>query len=68
MTGVTSMKSAAVVVALPKTDTLWETLRNAIRSIAYDEPYKLPGTIEDASVIDGIEEAIDGIGYGAART
>ena len=63
---VASMKHAAVVAALPKTRS-GKTLRNAIRSIADDEPYKLPGTIEDASVIEGIEEAIVSIGYGTAR-
>ena len=60
------MKRAAVVSALPKTRS-GKTLRNAIRSIANDELYKLPGTIEDASVIEGIEQAIESIGYGAAR-
>ena len=38
-----------------------------IRSIADGEPYKLPGTIEDASVIGGVEAAIASIGYGSAR-
>ena len=51
---------------MPKTRS-GKTLRNAIRSIADDERYKLPGTIEDASVIEGIEEAIVSIGYGTAR-
>jgi propionyl-CoA synthetase len=41
---VASMRAAAVVSALPKTRS-GKTLRNAIRSIADDEPYKLPGTI-----------------------
>ena len=63
---VASMKNAAVVPALPKTRS-GKTLRNAIRSIADDETYKLPGTIEDASVIAGVEEAVERIGYGAAR-
>ena len=50
----------------PKPQT-GKTLRNVIRSIADGEPYKLPGTIEDASVIGGVEAAIASIGYGSAR-
>tara|TARA_B110000208_G_scaffold116360_1_gene142658 strand:+ start:1335 stop:3368 length:2034 start_codon:yes stop_codon:yes gene_type:complete len=64
---VAAMRDAAVVAALPKTRS-GKTLRNAIRSIADDEPYKLPGTIEDASVIDGVVAAIESVGYGSART
>ena len=64
---VASLRDAVVVAALPKTRS-GKTLRNAIRSIADHEPYKLPGTIEDASVIAGIEEAIESLGYGVART
>ena len=63
---VASMKQAAVVAALPKTRS-GKTLRNAIRSIADNEAYKLPGTIEDASVIGGIEQAVESIGLGVAR-
>ena len=62
------MASQLRTVAMHQKDQTVALDINAIRSIANDEPYKLPGTIEDASVIDGIEEAIDSIGYGAART
>jgi len=30
------------------------------------QPYKLPGTIEDAGVIDGVVQAIESVGYGGA--
>ena len=63
---VAAMRSAAVVTALPKTRS-GKILRNALRSIADDVPYKLPGTIEDASVVQGCIEALESIGYGAAR-
>ena len=64
---VAAFRQAAVVAALPKTRS-GKTLRNAIRSIADDEPYKLPGTIEDAGVIEGVVAAVESIGYGSARS
>ncbi|GMH49958.1 hypothetical protein TrVE_jg831 [Triparma verrucosa] len=53
---VASMKTAIEVHALPKTRS-GKILRQVIRKIANGEEYKLPGTIEDASVVDGIIEA-----------
>eukprot|EP00941_MAST-03F_sp_MAST-3F-sp1_P004566 g4566.t1 len=63
---VACLRKVAVVNALPKTRS-GKTLRNAIRSIADNEEYKLPGTIEDASVILDIEKAIESIGYGKVK-
>ena len=63
---VASMRQAAIVPALPKTRS-GKILRNVIRAIADDVPYKLPGTIENASVVDGVVEAVESLGYGAQR-
>jgi len=54
---VASMKVALPVNALPKTRS-GKILRNVIRKIANGEDYKLPGTIEDASVVDEIVEVL----------
>eukprot|EP00039_Didymoeca_costata_P001490 m.52921 g.52921 ORF g.52921 m.52921 type:complete len:681 (-) comp10828_c1_seq4:67-2109(-) len=61
-----AMRACAVVPALPKTRS-GKILRNVIRAIADDEPYKLPGTIEDASVLEAVTAAIESLGYGEAR-
>lgn len=61
-----SMRHAAVAAALPKTRS-GKILRNVIRAIADDEPYKIPGTIETADVIPGIVEALESMGYGSKR-
>jgi propionyl-CoA synthetase len=50
---VAAMRTALPVDALPKTRS-GKILRNVIRKIANGEEYKLPGTIEDASVVDKI--------------
>ena len=63
---VASMRQAAIVPALPKTRS-GKILRNVIRAIADDVPYKLPGTIENASVVDGVVEAVESLGYGSQR-
>ncbi|GMH92163.1 hypothetical protein TL16_g12265 [Triparma laevis f. inornata] len=52
---VAAMRTAIEVQALPKTRS-GKILRQVIRKIANGEEYKLPGTIEDASVVDGILE------------
>ena len=35
-----------------------------MRNIADGKEYKLPGTIEDADVIDGVKASLRTIGYG----
>ena len=58
-----SLGAAAVVGALPKTRS-GKILRSSMRAIADARPYKLPGTIEDASVIDDhIVPALRALGY-----
>lgn len=59
-----ALKSCAVVAALPKTRS-GKILRKAIRAMADgDDTYKLPGTIEDASVVeDDVRPALASLGY-----
>jgi len=53
----------AVVGALPKTRS-GKILRRALRAIADGEDYKLPGTVEDASVVPAhVVPALAGLGY-----
>ncbi len=54
---VASFKIAHVVKALPKTRS-GKILRSTMRRIADGEPFKMPATIEDASVLDEIKEAL----------
>ena len=63
---VAALRKAAVVPALPKTRS-GKILRNVIRKIADADPYKLPGTIEDASVVGRVADAIDALGLGRRR-
>ena len=60
---VAAFKSVAIINALPKTRS-GKILRNVMRNIADGKEYKLPGTIEDASVIDGVKASLKSIGYG----
>jgi len=60
------LKHALVVQGLPKTRS-GKILRGTMRKIADSEPYKVPGTIEDESVLVGIAEALESVGYGKAR-
>ena len=48
--------------ALPKTRS-GKTLRGIIQSVADGVPYTLPGTIEDASAVDKVKEALRSIEY-----
>lgn len=63
---VAALRKATVVPALPKTRS-GKILRNVLRALADAEPYKLPGTIEDASVVGQVADAIDALGYGRGR-
>ncbi|MBN2283064.1 MAG: propionyl-CoA synthetase [Deltaproteobacteria bacterium] len=60
---VACFKECAVVRALPKTRS-GKILRSTMRKIANGEEYPVPSTIEDVSVLDVIEDAARGIGYG----
>ncbi|HWO93709.1 MAG TPA: AMP-binding protein, partial [Dehalococcoidia bacterium] len=64
---VASFKTACVVQRLPKTRS-GKVLRGTIRRIADRQEYKVPPTIDDPAILDEIEEAMAGIGYGRART
>jgi propionyl-CoA synthetase len=54
---VAAFKLAIVVAGLPKTRS-GKILRGTMRCIADNEPYKMPATIEDASVLDAISTAL----------
>ncbi|MCE5282475.1 MAG: propionyl-CoA synthetase [Deltaproteobacteria bacterium] len=55
-------KQCAIVKALPKTRS-GKILRATMRKIADGEPFEIPSTIEDVSVLKGIEEEARRIGY-----
>lgn len=59
-------KTATVVKRLPKTRS-GKILRGTIQKIADNKAYKTPATIDDASILGEIEEALVGIGYSKAR-
>ncbi|MDO9515107.1 MAG: AMP-binding protein, partial [Syntrophales bacterium] len=60
---VACFKQCAIVNALPKTRS-GKTLRATMRKIANGEEYTVPSTIEDESVLVGIEEATKKLGLG----
>lgn len=55
-------KQAVVVTRLPKTRS-GKILRSTMRRIANGEPYQIPSTIDDPSILKEIEEALKRIGY-----
>ncbi len=55
-------KQAVVVTRLPKTRS-GKILRSTMRKIANGEPYSIPSTIDDPSILREIEEALERIGY-----
>jgi propionyl-CoA synthetase len=59
---VAAFKTATVVARLPKTRS-GKILRGTMAKIADSEDYRMPATIEDATVLDEISEALKGIGY-----
>jgi propionyl-CoA synthetase len=60
---VAAFRIAIVVNRLPKTRS-GKILRGTIKKIADGEPWTLPATIEDASVLDEIRAALSGRGIG----
>ncbi len=58
---VASFRTAAVVQQLPKTRS-GKILRNVIAAIADGRTPKVPPTIEDPSVLDGIQSALGAVG------
>jgi len=63
---VAAFRQAAVVDGLPKTRS-GKILRGTMQKIADVEDHKVPPTIEDPAVLDGIEHALTGLGYAGAR-
>ena len=63
---VAAFKTAAVVQRLPKTRS-GKILRGTMRQIADAEPWRMPATIDDPAILDEIAEALESVGYGAAR-
>lgn len=62
---VAAFKLVAIVERLPKTRS-GKVLRATMRKIANSEEYKIPATIEDASVLEGITDSLKAMGYGSA--
>jgi len=63
---VASFKTATIVGRLPKTRS-GKILRGTIQKIADNQPYKVPATIDDPTILGEMEEALVGIGYAKAR-
>jgi propionyl-CoA synthetase len=59
---VAAFKSAVVVSRLPKTRS-GKILRGTIASIAGDEPWKMPATVDDPVIFDEITSALGTIGF-----
>jgi propionyl-CoA synthetase len=55
-------KEATAVTRLPKTRS-GKILRSTMRKIANGEPYPIPSTIDDPSILGEIEDALKKIGY-----
>ena len=64
---VAAFKLATVVERLPKTRS-GKILRGTMQKIADNEEYKMPATIDDPAILDEIATALEGIGYGKARS
>ncbi len=60
---VAAFKQAVIVERLPKTRS-GKILRGTMRSIADDETYRVPPTIDDPVILDEIAGALRGLGYG----
>jgi propionyl-CoA synthetase len=59
---VAAFKQVCVIGALPKTRS-GKILRSTMRKIADSEEYRVPATIEDASVLDAITDALRAAGF-----
>lgn len=59
---VAAFKAATVVARLPKTRS-GKILRGTMKKMADGEPYRMPATIEDATVLPEIADALVRIGY-----
>jgi propionyl-CoA synthetase len=59
---VAAFKTAVVVERLPKTRS-GKILRGTMRRIADGEPYSIPATIDEPTLLDDVSEALRTIGY-----
>jgi propionyl-CoA synthetase len=59
-------KEAVVVSRLPKTRS-GKILRSTMRKIADAQPYTIPSTIDDPSILGEVEEALKKIGYAGKK-
>jgi propionyl-CoA synthetase len=62
---VAAFKTATVIERLPKTRS-GKILRGIMQKIADSEPYNMPATIDDSSILPEIEAALKVIGYAKA--
>ena len=63
---VASFKKAAIVANLPKTRS-GKILRGTMQKIADNEDFRIPATIEDTSVLEKVDLALQGIGLSKSR-
>jgi propionyl-CoA synthetase len=63
---VASFKTATVVKRLPKTRS-GKILRGTIQKIADNKEWNMPATIDDPTILDEMEEALETIGLAKAR-
>ena len=63
---VAAFKTATVVKRLPKTRS-GKILRGTMQKIADGDPYKVPATIDDSTILSEIEGALQDIGYAGTR-
>ena len=63
---VASFKTATVVKRLPKTRS-GKILRGTIQKIADNKEWNMPATIDDPTILDEMEQALETIGYAKAR-
>ena len=59
---IANFRHVAVVLRLPKTRS-GKVLRGTLRRIADTEPYEVPATIDDPTILDEVKVALQGLGY-----
>ena len=63
---VAAFKQAAIIERLPKTRS-GKILRGTMQSIADNNEYRMPATIDDPVILDEIEVALEGLGLAGKR-
>jgi propionyl-CoA synthetase len=59
---VANLKKVGIVARLPKTRS-GKILRGTMRKMADSDPFQVPATIEDPSVLENIREVLKTMGY-----